>query len=461
MNFTLLEQTAGKKAHVNAVTILGTKVTRSRFLEKATKDVLEAKTYADVINKAQGVAEQLQRLDIFEYPVHVLLDNASDSDPLAAPDSVNVVYQVKEKSRVFIKTGTEIGNNEGNMNGSVTIRNVFGGAEFLETVASFGTRNSSAFQFLLGKPVNASPDSRLDINAHRVLCNNTLASSYEELARGAGLRYKIVSQLGYHELGYDVTWRSIDRVSPNASLSIRQEVGESLKSSIHHVFIRERRDDMLLPSNGHYLRLAQELSGVFGLGNAHFFKTELETQYCKRFGGGQLLKGKVEQDGEEQLNTTHPGYVLSTTFRAGWLALLSDDPKASTVSDRFVLGGPLSVRGFRNAGIGPRDYKDALGGTMYWAAGVSAIAPVPRLESKPLRAHAFVNAGTNIPWKTGSSLQSTTQALTQSPSLSTGFGLIYRHSIARIELNYCVPLTAARGDQVKRGLQLGIGLNFL
>lgn len=45
----------------------------------------------------------------------VLLDNASDSDPLAALDSINVVYHVKEKSRLFIKTGTEIGNNEGNM----------------------------------------------------------------------------------------------------------------------------------------------------------------------------------------------------------------------------------------------------------------------------------------------------------------------------------------------------------
>ncbi|KAL9547714.1 hypothetical protein MBANPS3_006037 [Mucor bainieri] len=454
--FALLEQSAGTKTHVNAITILGTKQTRPGFLEKATKDVLEANTYADVINSAQQVAEKLQRFDIFD-GVQILLDNATDSDPLAAPESINVVYQVKEKSRVFIKTGTEIGNNEGNMNGSVTVRNVFGGAELLETVASFGTRNSSAFQFSLSKPVNASPDSRLDINAHRVLCNNTLASSYEELARGAGVRYKTVSKYGYHELSYDMTWRSIDRVSPNASLSIRQQAGDSLKSSINHVFVRERRDDILLPASGHYVRIAQELSGLFGLGNAHFFKTELESQYCKQFGGGHII---LDKDNKEFLGV-HPGLVISTTFRAGCLADLSDSDKASTVSDRFLLGGPLSVRGFRNAGIGPRDYKDALGGNMYWAAGVSAIAPLPKLETKALRAHAFVNAGTNIPWKSGTSLQDTKQALTQSPSISAGLGLIYRHSIARIELNYCVPLTAARGDQIKRGLQLGIGLNFL
>lgn len=67
-----------------------------------------------MINNSQEVAEKLQRFDIFDN-VSVLLDSAADTDPLAARDSVNVVYQVKEKSRVFIKTGTEIGNNEGNM----------------------------------------------------------------------------------------------------------------------------------------------------------------------------------------------------------------------------------------------------------------------------------------------------------------------------------------------------------
>lgn len=237
--------------------------------------------------------------------------------------------------------------------------------------------------------------------------------------------------------------------------SIRKEVGHSLKSSINHVFVRERRDDILLPSNGHYLRIAQELSGLFGVGNAHFFKTELESQFCHQFGGGQLLKDKET----DEFLGVHPGFVMSTTFRAGWLANLSDDAKASTVSDRFLLGGPLSIRGFRNAGVGPRDYRDALGGNMYWAAGISAIAPLPRLESKPLRAHAFVNAGTNVP--AGQCFKSTAEKLTKSPSVSVGLGLIYRHSIARIELNYCVPLTAAKGDQIKRGLQLGIGLNFL
>ena len=99
---------------MNAITILGTKATRSGFLTTVTEPVLESKTVADVVNQSQTIAEQLIRLDIFD-DVQVLLDRATDTDPLAAPGSINVVYRVKEKSRVFLKTGTEIGNNEGNM----------------------------------------------------------------------------------------------------------------------------------------------------------------------------------------------------------------------------------------------------------------------------------------------------------------------------------------------------------
>lgn len=105
--------------------------------------------------------------------------------------------------------------------------------------------------------------------------------------------------------------------------------------------------------------------------------------------------------------------------------------------------------------------EDALGGDLYWAAGISAIAPVPKYESKPIRLHAFVNAGTSVPWTSKNNLQHTFESLTRSPSSSVGFGLIYRHSIARLELNYCIPLTAARNDRIHRGLQFGIGLNFL
>lgn len=52
-------------------------------------------------------------------------------------------------------------------------------------------------------------------------------------------------------------------------------------------------------------------------------------------------------------------------------------------------------------------------------------------------------------------------SLRRSPSVAVGLGLIYRHSIARLEANFCLPLTIAAGDQYMKGLQIGVGLSFL
>ncbi|CAM0135127.1 unnamed protein product [Umbelopsis sp. WA50703] len=440
--FGLLNATASQPAHLHSLRVLGTERTRESFLKLATSSTFAGMTVADVINNVQETAEKLQRLDIFD-SVNVILDTSRD--PFAARDALDCVLQVKEKSRFFLKTGTEIGNGEGNMNGSITIRNALGGAEMLETSASFGTRNSSAFQFSLSRPFNASPDARVDINAHSVVRNNMMFSSHEELARGIGARFK---------LSYDVSWRTIDIIAESGSLSIRNQAGHSLKSSISHTFVRDRRDDSFLPTKGYHLRLTQELSGVGSLGDTKFFKNEIEASVAHQYGGGEILR-----DEEGNIKAVAPGYVLSLSARGGLLATLND--KEASITDRFMLGGPLSIRGFRTCGIGPRDKKDSLGGDAYWATGISLITPLPKLADKPLRGHVFVNAGTLIPWKTGTNAADTAQALIRSPSVATGFGIIYHHSVARLELNFCIPLTVARGDQFKRGFQLGLGLNFM
>ncbi|GAB5587348.1 hypothetical protein Unana1_02248 [Umbelopsis nana] len=449
--FGLLNATAGQPAHIHSLRVLGTERTRESFLRLATASSFTGMTVADIINNVQKTADQLQRLDIFD-SVNVILDTSKD--PFAAKDALDVIFQVKEKSRFFLKTGTEIGNGEGNMNGSIVIRNVFGGAEMLETSASFGTRNSSAFQFSLSRPVNASPDAKIDINAHSVVRNNMMFSSHEELIRGIGARFKALSNWGFHEISYDLSWRTIDRIAENGSLSIRNQAGHSLKSSISNTFVRDRRDDMLLPTKGYYLRFTQELAGVGSLGDTKYLKHEVEASVAHQHGGGELLR---DENGLPK--AIAPGYVLSLNVRGGLLATLND--KEANISDKFMLGGPLSIRGFRTCGVGPRDKKDSLGGDAYWAAGISLITPLPKLADKPMRGHTFINAGSLIPWKTGTSAADTIQALTGSPSVAVGFGIIYRHSIARLELNFCIPLTVARGDMFKRGFQLGLGLNFM
>ncbi len=47
------------------------------------------------------------------------------------------------------------------------------------------------------------------------------------------------------------------------------------------------------------------------------------------------------------------------------------------------------------------------------------------------------------------------------PSVSAGVGLIYKFDPVRVEVNVGVPLVASRSDGTRRGVQVGIGLEFL
>lgn len=130
--------------------------------------------------------------------------------------------------------------------------------------------------------------------------------------------------------------------------SIRNQAGHSLKSSISHTFVRDRRDDMLLPTKGYYLRFTQELAGVGKLGDTKYLKHEVEASIARQHGGGEILR-----DENGLAKAIAPGIVLSLNVRGGLLATLND--KEANISDKFMLGGPLSIRGFRTCGVGPRD----------------------------------------------------------------------------------------------------------
>jgi outer membrane protein insertion porin family len=109
---------------------------------------------------------------------------------------------------------------------------------------------------------------------------------------------------------------------------------------------------------------------------------------------------------------------------------------------------------------------DSLGGDLFWAAGVSLITHLPRKPHWPIKAHAFLNAGQLEPLRrhedgVGSSLRSSISGALTQPSVSTGVGLIYHFDPVRVELNFGVPLAARISDGTRKGVQVGIGLEFL
>lgn len=404
--------------------------------------------------------------DIFHQPVSVFLDKRSDTDPSAASTDIDVYLSVREKSRVLLKTGTDLGNAEGSAYGNLLWRNIFGGAESLNLNASLGTRTRSAYQAAFETPLFSDPDFRWEIGGIGSSTQKTWAS-HEEVLKGGWTKLRWMSPSGHrHEIGYNGFWRQITGLSENASPTVRGDAGDSVKSSVFHSWVNDKRDNPLLPSRGYYAKTLNELAGWGPLkGDVSFWKSEVEAQ-----GAVPIPIPGIKGDS---------GISFTTGFRAGLLYPLGLDsdnrPQLSRINDRFLLGGPTDVRGFRLCGLGPHEGSDALGGDVYAAGSANLLLPLPRVGAdKPLRLQAFVNGGRLLPLRTPQKGTPTTseevkEAMVSTlsevqnglPSIAAGVGLVYAHPVARFELNFSLPLVLRKGEEGRKGLQLGIGINFL
>lgn len=345
-------------------------------------------------------------------------------------------------------------------------RNILGGAESLNLNASLGTRTRSAYQAVFETPILSDPDFRFEVGAAASDTQKSWAS-HEEVLKGGWAKFRWLSASGHrHEFGYSGLWRQITGLGDNASPSVRDDAGDSVKSSISHSWVNDRRDNPMLPSRGFYTRTLNEVAGWGPLkGDVSFWKSEVDAQ------------GAIPIP--IPLLNRPSGISLTASFRGGVLCPLGLDtdsrPQLSRINDRFQLGGPTDVRGFRLSGLGPREGPDALGGDVYAAGSINLLSPLPRVGAdKPFRLQAFINSGRLLALQTpqGESPKSPAEvrdslAATISefknglPSTAAGIGLVYAHPAARFELNFSLPLVVRRGEEGRKGLQLGIGINLM
>lgn len=332
--------------------------------------------------------------------------------------------------------------------------------------ASLGTRTRSAYQASFETPFLSNPDFGGEVGALASSTQKTW-SSHEEVLKGGWVKLRwMAGGGGRHELGYNGIWRQITGLASNASPTVRGDAGDSVKSSITHTWVNDRRDNPLLPSRGYYTKTNLEVAGWGPLqGDVAFCKSEIEAQ-----GAVPIPIPGIQGDS---------GVSFTSGIRAGLLYPLplgfDQNPRPSRLNDRFQLGGPTDVRGFRLSGLGPRDGADAVGGDVYAAGSANLLVPLPRLGAeKPLRMQAFINGGRLLTLKNpgkqdsldgksaNENVYSTVVELGNGlPSVSAGLGLVYAHPIARFELNFSLPLLLRKGEEGRKGLQFGIGINLL
>ncbi|GAB1316184.1 Sorting assembly machinery 50 kDa subunit [Madurella fahalii] len=476
-------------ASINSLEVHGATNTRRSLLDHVIKPLVEdsaipGTTLGQVLERVGAATKKLSRFDIFkEEGFNVFLSEAQrpkSAAPTGRTD-LDISIRVKEKSRLVFSAGTDFGNAEGSAYTNAVARNIFGGAETLTVNASTGTRTRSAYNAIFSTPVNGNPDLRLSIEGLRSATQKPWAS-HEEHLTGGNLRLAWLTPTNdSHTLSYSTAWRQLTNLSATASPTVRADAGDSLKSSLTHTFTRDRRDNPTLPQSGYLVRTVSELAGWGPLkGDVSFAKAELEAS-----GAVPLFAGRTPR-----------GFSLGAGLRMGVLyplpmggfSLSSGAPNTlpSRVNDRFQLGGPTDVRGFKLGGLGPHDGADAVGGDVFAAGSVNMLVPLPRTSGadSPLRLQVFANAGRLVALRNRRSqakggagaerplgMDSKTvfngmkaavgELVNGLPSLAAGVGLVYAHPVARFELNFSLPLALRKGEEGRKGLQVGVGINFL
>lgn len=411
--------------------------------------------------------------DIFHAPISTFIDRPDPTRSSSTPTDLDISIAVREKSRVVASSGTWAGSNDGSVYFNLLLRNIFGGAESLNANASFGTRTRSAYSAELSTPVLGDPDVRFEVGGLQSATQKVWAS-HDERLRGGSAKVKWLTPSAYgfglvrQEFGFQGLWRQVTNLADTASSTVRADAGDSFKASLTHTMIADGRDNPLLPTSGNLVKTSAELAGIGPLGgDVAFAKLEAETQ-----SNFPLFDNDV-------------GISVSASLRGGLLYPLAlpgaSKPSASRINDRFFLGGPTDIRGFRFNGLGPHDGHDAVGGDVYAAGGISLLAPFPRVgKDSPLRLQAFINGGRllalpNIAREkshghredmTGREIrQAVGDAFAELgsglPSFAAGVGLVYALPVARFELNFSLPIAIRRGEQARKGLQLGVGISFL
>ena len=462
-----------KPVTISSVRLVGAPHTRTAFLERIFNPILShnrdsSYTLQEALSEIGGAVDKLDRLDIFHRPISTYIDTPDQTDPSTTPTDHAVFISARERGRYTIKTGTEAGSSEGSAYLNVVLRNIFGGAESLNANASLGTRTRSAYSANFDTPILANPDLRWQVGG---VASSTLKpwASHEEVLRGGSTRFLWRTAPGHqHDFAYNGLWRQVTGLAEKASPSIRADAGDSFKSSLTHTWTADTRDIPMMPSRGYLLKTVTELAGLGPLkGDVAFGKFELES-----LAAVPIPIPGIEGDSGVSFTAGLRGGLLYPLTLGGQPA-----PSQSRINDRFQLGGPTDVRGFRLSGLGPREGQDALGGDVYAAGGASLLFPLPRLgKETPLRFQTFINAGRLLALK--DTRQDKDQAMSSSdvqssfaqavndlsnglPSTAAGFGLVYAHPAARFEVNFSLPLVMRKGEEGRKGLSFGVGLSFL
>ena len=399
----------GPRVYVDRINING----NTRTLDKVVRREMRL-AEGDAFNSAK-MRRSRQRLRYLGF-----FDKADVTNvPGESPDRTVVNVDVQERSTGEISFGFGFSSSDGPLADiRLRERNLLGrGQDLMIGGMVSGKRQEIDFSF--EEPYLFDTNVAAGLDLFKVNRNFQREASYDVDSYGGTVRARYeMSENLRHTVRVFARSETIQNVSSNASRFIREQVGTYRTYGPGHDLLYDRRDDRFDPTDGYFIRLSQDLAG-FG-GDSNWLRNRLSA-------------GAYYPFAED--------FIGSLTSESG---LIYDMGEPVRINQRFFVGGD-NFRGFRSAGIGPRDTStgDSLGGKRYVVGTASLSFPVGIPREVGMRTFAFSDFGSL--WDTDANGPSVVDE--NSIRASVGLGLSWRSPLGPIRLSVATPVVKETYDR--------------
>ena len=353
------ELNEGARVFVERIEITGNVRTSEEVIRREFRMV-----EGDAFNPAK-MRRSRQRLNNLNFFEKVDIEQV----PGSVPDKTVIKVDVEEKSTGSLSFGIGYSSTTGPLaDFSIRERNLLGKGQDLKLGALIAASRSE-IDLSFTEPYFLDREIAAGFDLRRVNRDLQDESSFDSRTTGGALRagYPITENLR-QRWKYTLEKKEVTDVASDASNFIQAAEGTTTLSEISHNLSYDRRDSAIRPTDGYIVRLTNDLAGLGG--NTRYIRNQLK---------GIKYYPVLDQ------------WVLSVSGTVGHIFGLGKDVN---LLDRFFVGGD-SLRGFTNAGIGPRDRtsKDALGGEWKYTASTELSFPVGLPAELGVKGRVFTDIG--------------------------------------------------------------------
>jgi len=327
----------GNLTYIGRINVSGNSKTRDKVVRR------ELEVYEGELFNGTGMRRSranVERLGFFEPNSVKIVYNPSERDP----NVVDVDVTIKERQTGQLTLGAGYSSaTKSFFTFQVAQNNLFGKGQELSAQAQL-SKISKTYSLSFTEPYFMDSKWSVGFSLFRVVNSITNSHTYRRTGFDVRWGYPVFEYTRFFmTYKFDVT-KITDIINQSTLIQSRplstllEELGEGTLSSIRFQLVRDVRNNRFEPTDGDFESASTEWAGL----------------------GGDKKFNKSEADFRIYRELTEQGWVFRSRLKMG--ALFRTAAPQVPVDERFFLGGPQSLKGFRDFTVSPFDGYRPIGG---------------------------------------------------------------------------------------------------